>query len=41
MRTECVMRWFLLIEVLDPELIYIKGTLNVVADAVSRLSINL
>ena len=37
--TERVMRWRLLIEEFGPELIYIKGTSNVVADALSRLNI--
>jgi RNase H-like domain found in reverse transcriptase len=37
--TECVMRWRLLIEEFGPELIYIKGNSNVVADALSCLNI--
>jgi hypothetical protein len=36
--TERVMRWRLLIEEYGPELRYIKGTNNVVADALSRLA---
>jgi RNase H-like domain found in reverse transcriptase len=39
--TERVMRWCLLIEEFGPELIYIKGISNVVADALSRLNITL
>ena len=35
--TECVMRWRLILEELGPELKYIKGENNVVADALSRL----
>jgi hypothetical protein len=35
-----VMRWRLYIEEYSPELQYIKGTHNVVADALSRLDIN-
>lgn len=35
--TERVMRWRLIIEEFGPELIYIKGTNNIVADALSRL----
>jgi hypothetical protein len=35
------MRWRLLIAEFGPELIYIKGTSNVVADALSRLNITL
>ena len=34
------MRWRLYIEEYSPELQYIKGTHNVVADALSRLDIN-
>ena len=37
--TERVMRWRLLIEEFNPELIYIKGERNIVADALSRLDI--
>ena len=36
--TERVMRWRLLIEEFGPDLVYIKGTHNVVADALSRLA---
>ena len=35
--TERVMRWQLDLEELSPELIYIKGSKNIVADALSRL----
>jgi hypothetical protein len=35
--TERVMRWRLIIEEYGPELYYVKGTKNVVADALSRL----
>ncbi len=38
--TERVMRWRLIIEEFSPNLIYIKGTHNVVADALSRLEID-
>ena len=38
--TERVMRWRLLIEEFGPELVYIKGESNVVADALSRLDLN-
>ena len=37
--TERVMRWRLLIEEFGPELVYIKGETNVVADALSRLDL--
>jgi RNase H-like domain found in reverse transcriptase/Integrase zinc binding domain len=37
--TERVMRWRLLLEEYDPELIYIKGENNIVADALSRLEL--
>ena len=37
--TERVMRWRLLIEEFGPELRYIKGELNIVADVLSRLNI--
>jgi hypothetical protein len=37
--TERVMRWRLLLEEYGPELYYIKGTKNIVADALSRLPI--
>jgi hypothetical protein len=37
--TECVMRWRLVLEECGPELEYIKGKRNVVADALSRLNI--
>lgn len=35
--TNRVMRWRLIIEEYGPELIYIKGTQNIIADALSRL----
>ena len=35
--TERVMRWRLILEEFSPELIYIKGSKNIVADALSRL----
>ena len=35
--TERVMRWRLVLEEYDPELVYIKGPDNVVADVLSRL----
>ena len=35
-----VYRWRLLIEEYDPEIIYIKGVDNTVADAISRLDYN-
>jgi hypothetical protein len=38
--TERVMRWRLIIEEFGPELKYIKGERNIVADALSRLEIN-
>ena len=38
--TERVMRWRLLIEEFGPELVYIKGEHNVVADALSRLDLD-
>ena len=34
---ERVMRWRLILEEFSPELIYIKGSKNIVADALSRL----
>ena len=37
--TERVMRWRLILEEFGPELIYIKGENNIVADALSRLDI--
>ena len=37
--TERVMRWRLIIEEYGPELIYLKGKSNIVADALSRLDI--
>jgi len=37
--TERVMRWRLLLEEFGPELIYIKGEHNIVADALSRLDL--
>ena len=36
---ERVMRWRMVLEEYDPELIYIKGTSNIVADALSRLDL--
>jgi hypothetical protein len=36
--TDRVMRWRLILEEYGPELIYIKGTTNIVADALSRLT---
>ena len=38
--TERVMRWRLILEEYGPELIYIQGNKNVVADALSRLDLN-
>ena len=38
--TERVMRWRLILEEFGPELLYIKGEKNIVADALSRLSLN-
>ena len=35
--TERVMRWQLVLEEFSPELIYIKGSTNIVVDALSRL----
>ena len=37
LNTECVMRWRLIIEEFGPELKYIKGENNILADALSRL----
>ena len=37
--TERVMRWRLVLEEYNPELIYIKGGDNIVADALSRLEL--
>jgi transposase InsO family protein len=37
--TERVMRWRLIIEEYSPELIYLKGQTNIVADALSRLEL--
>ena len=37
--TERVMRWRLILEEYSPELVYIQGSKNVVADALSRLEI--
>ena len=37
--TERVMRWQLIIEEYSPELIYLKGQTNIVADALSRLEL--
>ena len=38
--TECVMRWRLILEEFGPALIYVKGSTNIVADALSHLAIN-
>jgi hypothetical protein len=38
--TEHVMRWQLILEAYGPELIYLPGKKNIVADALSRLNIN-
>ena len=38
--TERVMRWRLILEEFAPQLIYVKGENNIVADALSRLAIN-
>ena len=38
--TECVMHWRLIIKEYSPELIYLKGQTNIVADALSRLNID-
>ena len=38
--TERVMRWRLILEEFDPELVYIKGEHNIVADALSRLRLS-
>jgi hypothetical protein len=38
--TERVMRWCLILEEYGPELVYVKGEHNVVADALSRLDAN-
>jgi RNase H-like domain found in reverse transcriptase len=38
--TEHIMRWRLIIEEYSPELIYLKGSTNIVADALSRLNID-
>ena len=37
--TDRVMRWRLIIEEFSPELVYIQGEINIVADALSRLEI--
>jgi hypothetical protein len=37
---DCVMRWRLIIEEYGPELKYIKGERNIVADALSRLDMS-
>ena len=37
--TERVMRWRMVLEEYDPELVYIKGPDNIVADALSRLDL--
>ena len=37
MSSDCVMRWRLIIEEYGPKILYIPGTNNVVADALSRL----
>ena len=34
---DCVYRWRLLLEEYEPEIVYIKGVYNIVADAISRL----
>ena len=39
--TEHIMRWWLIIEAFSPELIYLKGETNIVADALSRLEMNM
>ena len=36
-KDDCVMRWRLILEEYGPELIYTKGSTNIVADALSRL----
>ena len=36
--TDCVMTWCLILEEYRPELIYTKGSTNIVADALSRLN---
>jgi hypothetical protein len=38
--TERVLRWRLILEEFGPELLYIKGEKNIVADALSRLGLN-
>ena len=38
--TDRVMRWRLIIEEFSPELIYVKGQNNIIADALSRLNID-
>ena len=38
--TEHVMRWRLVLEEYGPELIYIKGESNIIADALSRIDLN-
>ena len=37
--TQCVMRWWLLIEEVGPTIKYIKGPKNIIADALSRLDL--
>ena len=39
--TQRVMRWRLIIEEISPELIYLKGETNIVANALSKLEINM
>ena len=39
--TQRIMRWQLIIEAFSPELIYLKGETNIVADALSKLEINM
>ena len=41
MTCDRVYRWRLILEEYDPEIVYIKGTDNIVADAVSRLDYNM
>ena len=38
--TERVLRWRLVIKECGPKLLYIKGELNIVADALSRLALD-
>ena len=37
--TKCVMQWKMVLEEYNPELVYIKGPDNIVADALSRLDL--